>query len=461
MKKALFNRFILVLFVVCLYLSGCGNETVPLTSSEISDPAATYQAALAALEEKNTYTADMLHSRSIQIGKQTFRDSKRQQLLFSHMSADNPQITIRQDLFYSDQSISSQLLYADNAAYMELAGTTFSQETTFSDFYKEHVGVVYPEANWFSSIHGVVHNEFTVVTFREPTENHSWYLPENSQFLDASSIATLDSDGNLVFLSNLIQYTCNENVVSELYAISYYDLDSVPSFSDISSAINVTSLEYPLLLEQSSGYLQQANHVVGESVKELSSQVTGIHLTEHVKTTKSSHGEALDATVDTLVTVKDPTKGSEVSQQAQAEQFKNGHYLVSANGGESKENTDVTTDAFENYCNNLLLESILLPQYIKNVTIQQDEKSVKIYFQADAQLAQIMASEACQLLYKDPDLVTELIQNCSCEEISAYLTIDMTTNLPIASGLQFKGVHVLDNANYTITSQIDQLYDFS
>lgn len=461
MKKALFNHIVALFLALGLCLSGCSDQSKQVESTEIEDPAAVYQTALNALRSKDDYTADMLHSRRVQVGEQSFREAKRQQLYICQKSADDSRITVQQDLFFGDQSISAQLLYSDGMAYLELGGTMFSQETTLLEFYKEHIGVIPPETCWFSRINGVINNDYTVITFRDPTDLQAWSLPENATFADASSTVTLDSKGNLVFLCNEIQYACGGNTVTELYGISYRESEATPSFDIPSNTVTVDSLQYPLLLERCSGYLQQADYVSCESDKKLSSQVTGIHLTESVNMTKDRYGEALDATVHTIVTAEDPTKGSEVSQQVQTEQFSNGRYLVSSNGGEPAENTAVTTDGFEKYCNNLLLESILLPQYITNITVEQSEGSVKIHFQADERLAQIMSTEACSRLYQEPELINSLTQNCSYETISAYLTIDPNTNLPIASGLQFEGVHVLDNASYAITSQIDQLYSFS
>ena len=102
-----------------------------------------------------------------------------------------------------------------------------------------------------------------------------------------------------------------------------------------------------------------------------------------------------------------------------------------------------------------------MPQHITGIETMQADGLIRLEFKTSEDLAQIIAENTCKTLYQEPELLRTMLDSCTTDSVSVYLTVDPVIGIPSSAGIQFTGRHTLDTTSFAITSDSIITYDFN
>jgi len=175
-------------------------------------------------------------------------------------------------------------------------------------------------------------------------------------------------------------------------------------------------------------------------------------------TLKSIQNTAWSAQVDTTVEIINSSKAGTTTNYTQKEIFEDNAYSISVDGGDPTVNKDIDVNTMRNYCQDLLVSTILLPDYITGATITESEDVYTIELTGNDTFAQLIDAEACATLYNNAQVLSSIAQSYTVEKMQCYLTISKSTGLPISSGLDYLGVHTIESFPYRLQFHADHNY---
>ena len=453
MKQIKIALPILFLMIILLFCS-CSSEAAQEEKITLDDPIGYYESALARHGEQPRNELYTIASKRLVSQQYTFKETTNQRISID----PNSEIQVLQEIYYSDQPLSTQLNFKEDTAYLQLNGNSFSQQMDYEAFCNAYFPTPLPDPNHYAEVVGTETENGTVITFRQPVSQDAYSLSACDQLHDITTSVVIDSDGFIVFLSQQAEYTLQGITVHAFYALSYAGSNAAFTFSLPENAIPVENLQYPLMAEKASGYLLQAENALSATfTKQLSSEVTNSDYSQTILLTRNASG----TTIETNVSLTDHSRGDSISNFRQTESFGNGKYSISTNGEDAQAQDNITEERFLSYFNNFLLESILLPQHITGIEATQTDGLIHLEFETSDDLARILAENTCKTLYQELELLSTMLDSCTKDSVSVYLAVDPVIGIPYSAGIQFSGKHTLDNTSYAVTSDSNITYSFN
>ena len=448
--------FSMLILVILALLCSCKSEDIQSESINIIDPVECYESALALQDSRSNAKLYTIASQRIDSKYNTYRETTTQQI-----SCSPSGIQVLQEIYYTDQPLSVQVDFTEDTAYLQLGGNAFSQTMAPEEFCESYFPIPLPHPEHYAEIIGTKTNNGTVIIFRQPISADVCKLPEYGELLDTATYVVIDNNGFIAFISQQLEYTLQGVTIHAVYALSYVDNNTDISLPLPDNAKPVEDLQYPLVAEKASGYLLQANNNLKASItKQISSQVTNTDYVQSIDLTHSYTSSTHSAEVKTTVNLTDHNRSDSVTNFQQTESFTDGIYTITSNNEPSQIQSNITEDQFFSYFNNLLLENIVLPQYITDISAQIIDDLLYVEFKVNDALAQVVANNACKTLYQEPALLDTMINSCTTEAISVYIKVDPVIGTPRSAGIEFTGRHALDSTAYTITSKSNISYNF-
>ena len=119
---------------------------------------------------------------------------------------------------------------------------------------------------------------------------------------------------------------------------------------------------------------------------------------------------------------------------------------------------NVDKAAMEDYCESLLINTIMLPDYIASVEVGNENDIIRIKFQPTDEFANILAQDACLVLYQNATILIEQALSSKTDIITCYLDIDKATGYPLSSGFYYSGTYDIGGLPYQLSFRADQQY---
>lgn len=402
-------------------------------------------------------------SKSMNSGVQTFTEIEQQTLQYNGYGTESFCASMDGTITIGKQVINQSEQYQNNTAYITVNGSGFSGAMTPEAYTERFVPAIPIQPSLYKDAKAELIDGKTVLSFTEPTQAENWVLPDNAEFTGASASAVLTSDGALISTTYLLNYTIGNLSVSQITTVTILSTTEA-TVATPNAATTYTALEQPdtpILLEKASAYLLQANNVQSTTISNIVCEAFAINRDQTTVLSLSGIDDNFRAQLIIDVYQVNQGKGGEVTQIHQDELFENDGYSISKNGGDAVSDPAVNKDIMLEYCQNILVETILLPEHITGASVDESNSTCRLVLSASKEMTEALFADICNTLYGDPDLLDTLASSCIPEVAECYLEIDKVTGLPVGSGLLHRTVHSIQDISYLITYQTNQIYTFA
>lgn len=455
----------LVCAALLFLISGCvtseDTKSTLNASAGAHSPHALYQQAADAVSSAESLSLYIGTMTQTTVENQTFSEASQQYLQYRVDKTKGLQAAVEEVVLIGTHKYTVSEVFTDNTNYFTVNDSPFRTGIT-GEAYRSRFAPAAPfDPNLYGSIQTVESGARTCIIFSQPTAAEVWSIPEDAVFLDASGYAMLNSGGALTDSTYTVTYTVGSATVSKTFKIIICSTDAeIPSPSNSAAYITLEHADAPRWLEQACGYLLQAGNVKSQSSETITCQAFSINRTQTTSLSISGEGQNFQAVLDTNVTQINQSLGGAVIKLTETEHFQNGMYSISENGSVPAENPSVDYASMNAYCEDFLVNSIILPKHIGAARLSETETTYKITFQANQLLAEAICADICDTLYNEPALLDTLASASTANTVECYLELDKQTGLPVSSGLSYSATHTIEAISYQLTSQRTQAYQY-
>jgi len=448
----------LLLIISLLILPQTANHNKNFkTLSIVADPLQVYNNAISSLDASQ-YSLTASRTKQTVTSRNIYTEKSRINENVSGWNTDELRAEWDETIDYGMQTTRYCEYFIDNAAYVSVDENLFRCEITADNFSARLIPQLLIDTALYRSVIGFDSTNEIRIIFEQPTAPENWAVPAGAEFVSSRAVARISAQGTLLQCI----YSATYKLSGATIHITLNTQNAPPASpaipEDLSAAIAVDHPDIPRLLEQSSGYLLQASNISSVYRESIYCQAFGDQRTKETRITLSTFPN-WSAMVDTEVVSANTSRIGEIARHTHDERFSNGEYSLSIDGAEAKPDSSIERKAMEEYCQNMLLGSIILPQYIVSAEYSPQDHNVKIRFSASEEFARAVAANCCQTLYEKPELLDELTQGYQTNTMECYLDIDMHTGLPACAGILYAGTYTMDGIPYQLEFQADQSFE--
>lgn len=444
-----------------LILSGAMANRPNQALIPIADAAIVYDDAAAAVAAAENVKLTISKTKETTVQTHTFLEITQQSLSYLGLGSENMRANLEETLTIGSHSVSIRETYLDGIGYTAMENSYFSSPMSAAEYQERFVPLLLLDPALYSSITGVDSGDTYILSFENASDPETWALEEGSVFIEARGTAYVTHDGQLSKSVYAVTYSRGNAQIRMTVTAETAPYDQeIHLPANISEYIHIDYLDGPRQLERASGYLVQANNVTSRYIDSTYVQAFGDSRTQEITlhTHRDDHWSAL---VETCITDRNDSRADQASQLDKTELFNGSEYFVSTNGSNPQPDTEVDVDEMYSYCQNLLVSTVMLPQYISSAQLTHSDAALRIHFGVSDAFTQLIRSNACQALYQDPALLDTLAQSNTADTIECYLELDQTTGLPLAAGILFNGTTTIEGLSYELHFQADQTYDLT
>ncbi len=398
---------------------------------------------------------------SIQWNGQSFTHNTKQQLNVQDPGKDTMRIFMEESSSYDNFTVDLCEYYEDGNGYITISDNAFTSSFSAPDFIKRYTPAVLFDPSLYSKIEAEPLESNTKVYFSSPSAAEQWALPKDAKFTSASGYALIDKVGALQKSVYTLSYSLGDASITQTTKIYMKTNCRLTSPGNTVTYIPLACFDAPKMLEQACGYLLQAEYVHSNAKTSTNCQTFSINRTQESDLILSDSGKNLYARLDVYINQINRSRGGEITEIQQTELFENDTYSVSVNGEAATTNESINAAAMKTYCQDLLVQDILLPSHIAGVTVQEADTTITLTFQALDILAEAICSNICNTLYSDPALLHALSSDNSTQSVECTLTLHKYTGIPLSFSSQFRAHHTIEDISYQLESQTEQTYEYT
>ena len=433
-------------------------EKINMPMPTIPNPEEIYSSSLPAIASSKNISLKISQTKEISVENDVFSEQSQQTLTYNDFGEESMRIKLEETLTIDSHSVEFTELYANNIGYVTIGESKFTSNIA-ENYTNRFTPAILIDPALYGSITGVNSGLGYIIYFSEPTAAENWAFIEGSEFIDANGTAYVDFNNNLTKSIYNLTYQLDNIRFQLTYTVEIStDCPEIILPEDTSGFISIEYLDGPRTLEKASGYLMQAKNVSSTYSENIYCQFFGDRSTRNIELNTQAE-PTWSADVETNTTLSNDSRIGQETITNKLERFTNEKYSVAVNGGEPVDNDQVKAEDMHSYCENLLVGTIMLPQHIRNAKITQTDITLRIDFEANKSFANVVASNACQILYQNSALLDTLSENHTVDTARCYLKIDMITGLPIATGITCDSTYTMTGLPYQFTFKADQSYN--
>ena len=458
-KKLIILCICAVLIIGGIIAAVAGNRPGPDPTESSGEALLRYQEAM-----PKTDTPDLVikikHEKETSVNGEGFLETATQTLRYKDRGSASFVGIMQEQRTIGDYSISIEEAYANGTGYFTVQGSKFSGVLSAEDYLNRYVPAVLIDPSLYENITANKDGALTTITFSDAKAPESWMKEHNSGFLRAEGSVQLTPNDLLHESNYVVSYSTNGTYIRHSITVTIDLEDSLgmyPPF-DEDSYTSITYLDGPRMLEIACGYILSSSNITSTFNSHISCDAFGDTREEQIFL-NMTEGTAWSARLDTDVTLTNTGREGDVSQLSKTELFTNGNYTVFTNGIEDSDITPVDQETFQTWCNDILVGTIMLPQYLSDVALLETAEVLHISYTANEDFVQHIGQNACQTLYREPELLTQLAQAHTTDHLEAYMDFDLSTGLPISAGIRYKGTYIINDVPYLLVFEADQSYN--
>ena len=426
-------------------------------SEQIKNPTELYQEALEKLPA--AYSLDIIKETTITVGKKSYTESSNIYLVCNQIEPDNTKIQLTETIKSGVATNTVMEICVNNMLYLSIQDCTFSSAISNEVIATRYIPAAALTEGLYSECTSATAMDITKVHFAAPADAEFWAIPSGCQFIDATGNAYINA-GKLESIDYSLSYYYGNALVEKNFTIQI-NTDSNTEIlppNDLEAYTPIDYIDGPVLLEKMCGLLLQESSISAKSEEYMYCGPFGDQRTK-TETVNIHLLSPLDANIDTTITQANTSHcdtASIVTKQYQA--FTNGTYSITTDHNPAVEDPSIQESYMREYCQNILLGAILMPDYIKNATLTSRDNYLVINYQATEVFGQIVTEEICNTLYGNPTALSALASNHTVNEVSCTIEIDQYTGLPHKASIIYEGNYIIDEVSYPLEYQLTQIY---
>lgn len=369
------------------------------------------------------------------------------------------QASIEETLTSGKHKSSISEIYQNGTAYFSINNSKFSCDITAEEFEANLIPIAPLSVQLYSEIIGVNTREEYIVYLSGATLPEDWLKLEGVSITKSSGTAYISYTGMLTKSVYNLEYTKGN---AQFYLSVIVEVaDAVPDIKAPEKTehyVKVQNLDGLRMLERASGYLTQVANIQAKNAEYTYFEAFGDRRAQEILV-QIKKDAAWSASIDTSIKLSNDSRVGQDSEYSQKEIFKNEIYTLSKQDTPPAQNIEITQEHMQTYCQNILVSTIMLPEYITQCTVNYSNDRIRFTYSANEAFASQVSSNACQTLYQDAALLERISQNNAMQTVTGYLDIDVVSGLPVSSGLQYNGTYTAEGTLYQMQYSAGQIYE--
>ena len=451
------RSLISILLCAAIVLAGCQKNQ----KSKKEDPISIelYNTAAAAVQTENSYTLSIAKDKTTTIGDTVTEESIIQTVTYQNLDEDNFVAYVSEAITVNKDTLELKYSYTGNQAKMLIDNRAYEAELSPEDFIAHFAPAVLLDTTLYKTTEASKSDGITMFSFSDATGAEQWAMPASASVLDAHGNATLDKDGNLISSSYHISYTNGAASVLDKTTVTISPATEQSYIDDIEST-QITSFFAPKQLELACMYLKNTSDISSEIVHIIGSEAFSVGREQTTQLSFSGMDNELKADIAATITQQEHGSRKEPVVMVENIHFEDGTYTISVNN-EEQIAAAYSPDQMRKDCIDLLIGNIPAIGQLSAISSEVSESQLQIKFRTTSYLSDTICQQISNSLYGDPTFISGISTSISPAEATGYLTIDLQTGLPIASGILYETTHTVDDKEYKLTSQVDQNYSIT
>jgi len=460
------TRFLAVLLclVLMLSLAACNGEPAPTTppttlppettvpTEPPLDPVQLYADAVRALEQQDAYCLDILHEKQVTVNGAVYTTAQSQKLYVSDSI-----LQAEDSSTYGEYSTDIQEIFSDGTVYHTVDSTNFRAQISREDFLARYAPAAMLDAANYESVTADEGTDTVTVHFTQPKAAEAWLAPESAGVISAEGSATVDAAGSLTKSTYSLCYGYGNVEISHNYSVTVEAAGDAPAVpEDADAYLEIAHVDAPKLLDQTWGYLSEAQRVSAAVNQIITTQAGNL-----IRTTSTTVDACDDMSrVSTMIMDVDLNGGSAGSYVLD-ERFIDGVYQLSENGGKAETDETVTEAIMFSYWQDYLTGPIAGSADIAAAKYSDAGGILLAEFTANADWAVAAQENASIQLFGEPDLLGSLSTGYTDDLVEFYVAVDKYTGLPTSYGYTYQGTHIIERDPYILSDQLTIVYDIA
>ncbi len=421
-----------------------------------------YKDAVVKIDQLSDIELNVIRQKKLNVIADTEIETATQRILYIGLRNSDFLASVDETITVGQMNTHITEVFENGIVYQTVAGTPFSGECTRDDFLSRNTPAAILSPERYRSVSGVNAGTHYIITFYDGTAFESWFKIPYGKLLFSQGKAYIDKKGNLFKSEYNVSYKLNDIIFRCTFQVEIVQNSTntiqIPTNKD--AYTRLSDPKGPRMLEIASGYLLSAKSIHSKYDSQLFCQAFGDKRKETIDLTLHN-GKSWSAECQTNTTLTNASRIDDISQRKIIQKYTDGIYSISTNDSPFETRPNHIADSFLSECRNTLLGTVMLPQYITDVTAYDNTETLYLSFTASDDFVQRVMADTLQILYNNPTIMDEIAEAYETKNITCYLILNSRTFLPIGSGILYEGVYTVGNIPYSLTSEFNQTYKFS
>jgi hypothetical protein len=390
------------------------------------------------------------------VGNETFHLESQKQVTFTQLQTVDFQASVTEAMKAGSYTVSLSETFADGTGYFTVENTCFTSELSKADYLARHIPAVAATPSLYGKITGHKENGSTVILLEQGSAPESWINTDGTDFISSGATVTISQNGQLEKTVYSATYKEDGATVFLSVTVALKPLENTVISLPEGPFIPIDDPNIPRMLEIACGYLLETQSITSQYQDRIHSQAFGDLRTQTI-TLNALSTDTWSSQTKIQVTLDNTGKIGAGSTLIKEELYKDGILKTIVDGVEQP-NTQPDMESIKTHIQDILVGTIILPQYIQAATIVEDIDSYRIEFTANEVFGALLGDEACATLYQNTQILREHAEDYTANT-TCYLTIQKKTGLPVNSGFQYVGIYTMEGLPYRMEFSADQQYN--
>lgn len=419
------------------------------------NPVELYKKAAKKILQADSLSLSISTATNIKRGDEIYTETSNETLLYNNMGNTDMVSHSLQTKTYDDYEITIEKIYKNDVVYYTIAHGAFLTRATQEEYLSGNLPAVLLNETLYESILIESEDNPSEIKFSQPKKAESWALPQDAELTEASGTAKLISDNALQTIYELT-YQLDGAEIMEIFRVDATISTQKITPPNADKYLPISDIAPLLLMEQSVGYLHQADKVTATTQQDISSEATGHTWSQTSILNFYNTDNSCTVQQDITTTVVDRGDDNASTTKTQSIVYADNKYTSTIDAEKPVHRTDVTDDAMRTYCRDNLVSTILMSKHITSIEEKNEDGIIALSFTANEDMADTMCQNAWQILFGNPNYISHL----ETVKMTGHIYIDKATLLPVQSGVSYNGAYSKDNHNYHLIFNAEQKYAF-
>lgn len=445
----------ILLTVVILLKHSISPSPKPLTLDEAK---ALYTNAQTALHSAQNKVQTITSFEEINYNGSIFSEQLVRTETYNGIGTNNSVIHIDEDMTIGTHSIHNSELYIGDQVYLTIDGSNFTANCSAHDRSNRITPTILLDTELYADISGTdTGNDYTI-SFASPLSVETWFPIFDGKLLTAGGTVNISYDGQLTSSTYTATYTVGSATVTKTVTVAAHLVQNdiqVPD--DLSIYTPISYIDGARALERISGFLMQAACISAEYTDNIYFGALGDKREQNINL-HAYKDTQLSASIQTSIVLSNESDINQQTKHLKQETYINNTYAVQTDGQDAIVNPDITENAMQQYLQNLLLSTVMLPKFIASAEIVEAESTLQIHYTGTEEFAAFLRQNAGSLLYQDPELLNAANSSINTAELICHITLGKQTGLPISSGINYSASFTAEGLPYQFHYYAEQNY---